>query len=162
MRRLAVYIETSVWSHWFAEDTPERREETQAFLRRCAESPETATVYVSDVVLQALAAAPPERARALLELVEKIGAAVAEASPEAEELAAAYLSHGALPPSRLVDAMHAAIATVHGIDVMASWNFRHLANVSRRRKINAVNAMMGYSGALEIVTPLEVFEDADQ
>jgi len=34
--------------------------------------------------------------------------------------------------------IHAALATVYGIDVLISWNLKHLANLSRMRKINGV------------------------
>ena len=162
MRKLHLYIETSVWSHWYADDTPERRDETRAFLRRCAAAPHDVVLYISRAVLDELAATPGERGEQLLGLVTEFDPVVVESSSEADDLAAAYLSHGAMPPGSLVDAMHAALATVHGVDVLVSWNCRHLANLSRRRKINAVNAVMGYAGNLDILTPMEIFEDAHQ
>jgi predicted nucleic acid-binding protein len=161
MRTLRLYIETSVWSHWYADDTPERRDETHAFLEHCAARSTEVLLYVSDAVLRELGAAPGEKGALLLGLVERFAPDVLEETRAADELAQAYLEHEALPGGAVVDAIHAALATVHRVDALVSWNCRDLANLVRRRKINGVNAMMGYVPALEIVTPLEVFADAD-
>jgi hypothetical protein len=118
-------------------------------------------LYVSDAVLRELGAAPGEKGTLLLGLVERFTPDVLEETRAADELAQAYLEHEALPGGAVIDAIHAALATVHRVDALVSWNCRHLANLVRRRKINGVNAMMGYVPALEIVTPLEVFADAD-
>jgi predicted nucleic acid-binding protein len=160
--KLHFYIETSVWSHWFAEDVPDRRAETRAFLHECRNRGEQVEIYVGRPVLDELAAAPAGQATQLLSLVGEYAPAVVESTPEAVELVAAYLAHGALSPGSVVDATHAALATVHGMDVLVSWNCRHLANLSRRRRINGVSSMLGYTGSLDILTPMEIFEDAGQ
>ena len=61
-----------------------------------------------------------------------------------------------LPPSDELDALHVAIATVYEMDVLASWNQRHLANIWRRDLFNSVNRVAGYRKMLEIANPLEV------
>ena len=58
------------------------------------------------------------------------------------------------------DAFHVAYATVHQIDVLLSWNFRHLANVRREARFLAINQQLGYRYPLRLVSPLEV-EDED-
>jgi len=52
--------------------------------------------------------------------------------------------------------LHVAIATVCRMDVLASWNQRHLANIRRRDLFNGVNRVAGYRRTLEIANPLEV------
>jgi predicted nucleic acid-binding protein len=155
MERLRLYVETSVWSHWFADDTPERRDETRELFKRCTKEAEKVRLYVSRFVVGELSAAPVPRGSELLALVERFGAMEVEEKPEAEELAIAYLQHGALPPTSVFDAMHAALATALSLDALVSWDCRHLANLTRRHKINQVNAEMGYAGNLEILTPME-------
>jgi len=76
-------------------------------------------------------------------------------SEEASELAAEYLRHGALGPGSHADALHIALATVGRVDVLVSWNFRHIVNLGRIRLFNGVNLEQGY-GSLEIRTPKEV------
>lgn len=54
-----------------------------------------------------------------------------------------------------VDALHLAIASVHGLDYLVSWNFKHIVNVRTRRLVNAVNVNNDLR-PLEIVAPLEL------
>jgi hypothetical protein len=61
-----------------------------------------------------------------------------------------------LPRSAEADATHAAVATVYELDALISWNLRHLANLNKMSKINAVNLACGYTKKLELITPLEV------
>ena len=79
-------------------------------------------------------------------------------SHEAEELAQAYIDGGAIGASMRVDALHIALATVARVDVLVSWNFKHIVNLRRIHAYNAVNIRNGYP-LLEIRTPREVLDD---
>lgn len=76
-------------------------------------------------------------------------------STEAEELAAAYIADGVVGERMLADALHIALASVARVDVLVSWNFKHIVNLRRIHAYNAVNLKNGYP-LLEIRTPLEV------
>ena len=56
------------------------------------------------------------------------------------------------------DAQHIAIATVAAVDVLVSWNFKHIVNLQRIRGYNAVNISEGYP-PVEIRTPQELGAD---
>jgi hypothetical protein len=73
-----------------------------------------------------------------------------------KELAFRYIEHGAIPEAKLEDAQHVAYATVHEMDILVSWNFRHLANVKKEAKILAVNVEAGYWRPLRLLSPLEI------
>lgn len=77
---------------------------------------------------------------------------------EAEELAAAYIEDGAIGTRMRADALHIALASVARVDVLVSWNFKHIVNLKRIHAYNAVNLKKGYP-LLEIRTPLEVAGD---
>ena len=62
---------------------------------------------------------------------------------------------GVIGRGKLVDAEHIAIATINRVDVLVSWNFRHIVNLQKIRGYNSVNLKYGYS-LLEIRSPLEV------
>ncbi len=79
-------------------------------------------------------------------------------SPEAEELAAAYIQDGATGEGMRVDALHIALATVARVDVLVSWNFKHIVSLRRIRAYNGVNLKKGYP-LLEIRSPWEVLGD---
>ena len=79
------------------------------------------------------------------------------ASPEVDELVAAYLAHKLMPRDAAGDARHLALATFHRCDVLATWNCRHIANVNKQAHIRTVNAALGFPTPA-LVTPLELLE----
>lgn len=67
-------------------------------------------------------------------------------------------AYGVLPAKMRVDAQHIAIATVGRVDVLVSWNFKHIVNLRRIHGYNSVNLRRGYP-MIEIRTPREVLSD---
>ena len=117
-------------------------------------------LVLSEVTLRELLGAP-QRVRAHVRRVPREHQVVLPDSDEASELGAAYAERGILGPGSRTDALHVALATVARVDVLVSWNFRHIVNLGRIRLFNAVNIERGY-GILEIRTPKEVLEYDDQ
>ena len=77
------------------------------------------------------------------------------ASPEVLGLVAAYEARAILGPRYRNDLLHIALATVASVDVLVSWNFRHIVRLDRILLFNEVNAALG-RGALAIYSPREV------
>jgi hypothetical protein len=67
---------------------------------------------------------------------------------------------GAIPADAENDARHIAVAALNDIRVVVSWNFRHMVNIERKRKINSVNVREGLS-LIDIVSPWEVGHEED-
>jgi len=80
---------------------------------------------------------------------------------EAVSLAETYIREGVVGEANRVDAQHIAVATVNRVDVLVSWNFRHIVKLSRIRAFNAVNLKHGYP-QLEIRSPREVYHEEDE
>lgn len=78
-----------------------------------------------------------------------------ELDAEAIELADTYLERGILSPNYRDDARHIAMATVADVDVLVSWNFRHIVHFDKIRQFNAVNLEKGYK-PISIYSPREV------
>jgi predicted nucleic acid-binding protein len=154
MRKLSVYVETSVWSQALAEDAPALREATEQFLDDAREG--KYDLYISDVVLLEIARADEELADRLRELVRQFAPVILDIDEDMDQLAQDFLEQGVVPPSKIEDAQHVAAAVVSELDVLASWNYRHLVNVRRREKFYQISVMHGYYRPLQIVTPLEV------
>jgi hypothetical protein len=51
--------------------------------------------------------------------------------------------------------LHIALATIAVVDLLVSWNFRHIVRYDKIRLFNAVNLEQGYR-AIQIHTPREV------
>ena len=77
---------------------------------------------------------------------------------EAENLADTYLKEGAITKKFHEDALHIAIATINKVDVLVSWNFKHIVNLDRIKKYNGVNLKHGYM-ILEIRNPREILKE---
>ena len=65
---------------------------------------------------------------------------------------------GGLPPKAQADALHIAIAAVHGIDYLLTWNCTHIANARMRGKIEGLCRAAGYDPPM-LCTPMELVED---
>jgi predicted nucleic acid-binding protein len=117
-------------------------------------------LVISDLTLREIETAPKD-VRRRLENVPADHQIQVRLSAEAQELADAYMARGVVGPGSLADALHVAMATVGGVDVLVSWNFKHIVNLGRIRLFNAVNLEQGY-GLVEIRTPKEVlYEEED-
>ena len=112
---------------------------------------------VSNITLKELKQAP-ENVRNKLEEIPEDSLEYVALTEEAEDLAQKYIENGVISSNYLLDAEHIAIATVERIDILASWNFKHIVNINRIRGFNSVNIREGYQ-ILEIRTPLEVIDE---
>jgi hypothetical protein len=74
---------------------------------------------------------------------------------EAQALARELIENGALPRQAVEDALHIALATVHGMDYLLTWNCRHIANARMREAVASVCMMRGYEPPV-ICTPEEL------
>ncbi len=113
-------------------------------------------LVVSEHTLRELQGAP-EKVRDRLMHIPQDHQILLPDSEEAMELAETYLHRGIVGPGSRADALHVALATVGHVDVLVSWNFRHIVNFGRIRLFQSVNLEQGY-GSLEIRTPKEVLD----
>jgi hypothetical protein len=98
--------------------------------------------------------------KAILDQISVSGCEAIALDEDARALANAYLRDGAAGPDFLLDALHIALATVARVDVLTSWNFKHIVNWRRIRLYNAVNLKEGY-GMIDIRSPREVLDEED-
>lgn len=112
---------------------------------------------LSSLTVQELTTAPAEVRRRVAS-VPQAQIETLQLDAEARELAEAYLAAGVLTSEMRAHAQHIAIATVGRVDVLVSWNFRHIVNLQRIRGYNSVNLRQGYP-IIEIRTPREVLAD---
>ena len=150
--RLRIYTDTSVIGG--CEDE-EFREHSLGLINSFAKG--QFIMVLSDLTLRELDQAPPA-VRAVLTTVPEEFIELLSLTAEADELASDYIANGILPETKRADALHIAIATVAKVDVLVSWNFKHIVNLHRIHGYNAVNLRRGFQ-MLEIRSPLEVLRD---
>ena len=144
-----IYIDTSVVGGFFDEEFSEA---TQLLFQRL-ENNEVLFV-VSDLLDLELINAP-EKVKNLLHKysIEKFERV--ELTEAAEKLADTYIDEKVVGKTSLEDCRHIAIATLNKVDVLASWNFKHIVNLDRIKGYNSVNLKLGYA-MLEIRSPKDL------
>ncbi|MBI9038504.1 MAG: hypothetical protein JEY97_10255 [Bacteroidales bacterium] len=80
-----------------------------------------------------------------------------ELTEEAIKLADLYIKEKVVGKSSLEDCRHIAIATINKVDVLASWNFKHIVNLDKIKGYNSVNLRHGYS-MIEIRSPKDLIK----
>ena len=76
-------------------------------------------------------------------------------TPECESIAGAILAGGLIPAKADRDALHIGTATFHEMDILLTWNIRHIANANIRRELRDLIGSMGYT-LPTICTPEEL------
>ena len=144
-----IYIDTSIVGGYFDEEFEEATK--KLFLR--LERKEIVFV-VSDLLDLELIDAP-ERVR---ELLHKYSSDFFERISLTEEsmiLADTYVSEMVVGKTSLADCRHIALATVNKVDVLASWNFKHIVNLNKIKGYNSVNLRLGFT-MIEIRSPKDL------
>jgi len=109
-------------------------------------------LFTSQVVLDEIA--DGERAMAARRLELMAGLPLLISTPDVEALAADVLQSGLLPATADGDAAHIALATAYGMDILLTWNCRHIANAAIVGRLRKLVAKQGYT-LPEIYTPEE-------
>ena len=148
---IRVYADTSVFGGCFDAEFAEASRRFFQDVRRGR-----IQLVLSDTTLLELTGAPEEVRHVLVDLpltaVERV-----ILTEEVEHLRDAYLAHGIVGPASTRDAEHIAAATVADVDMIVSWNFRHIVHYEKISGYQGVNMLQGYD-AIRIFSPLEVVE----
>lgn len=133
-----IYVETSVVSYLVSRPSTDVRVAANQVItiewwdkRRPAFD-----LFVSEFVLTEAALGDPLASRLRLEAINKISQL--KATEEVRRLGDALRTQGPIAESAEIDAYHIAIATVHGMDFLLTWNCTHIANAAMRSDIEAV------------------------
>ena len=145
----SLYIDTSVMGGYF---DPEFTAATTKLWRAMEKG--KYRFYASSITVSEVMKAPQE-VRTLMANTFADPGSILTLSSEAAILAAHYMAAKVVPVSYAEDADHVAVAVVHKIDLVVSWNFKHLVNIHREKGFNAVNLLQGYP-PVRIVTPLQL------
>lgn len=143
----SLYLETSVVGAYLDNGEPFRRDLTIRWWEH--EMPQYRAV-VSPLVARELERVPEPHRTGYARLVTPLEEV--ELTDEAVILAEGYIERAIFHRKYLADALHVAIASLHKIDFLVTWNFGHLANVRRQARIRLFNTTAGFF-VPQIVTP---------
>jgi len=151
----SVYIETSIVSYLTARPSRDliqaaRQQITNAWWE---ERRSEFDLFVSQYVIDEAGDGDIIAARRRLELLD--GLPLLETTEEAMELGDALIRKGAIPQKAVTDALHIAIATIHEINILLTWNCTHLANAEILGEVARIVRSEGYEPPV-ICTPDEL------
>lgn len=150
MRKLKVYLDTSVISYLQQEDTPERMKDT-LLLWEQFES-DMYDIYLSQVTLDEVGECREPKRTVLYEYLSRINYTKLEITAEVLQVANQIIDMGILSPKSIDDCQHIATAVVHGCDCIISWNFKHIVNIKTIRGVRAITHLEGYKD-IDIMNP---------
>jgi hypothetical protein len=113
-------------------------------------------LFTSQFVLDEAAAGDEGPAASRLAALQD--AVLLEVTEDGIVLAENLVAGDALPPKARVDALHVAMAAVHGMDYLLTWNCKHIANASLRGRIEDLCRAAGFEPPI-ICTPLELLRE---
>ena len=152
-----VYIESSIISnltarHAMREYDKLMQETTRAWWEQIAP---TCQLFYSETVEFEIARG--DKSAAVKRLTVLDGMSKLPTTPEIHALAADFIRASALPHKSLEDALHIATATIHKLDLLLSWNCKHIVNAYSLPIVWQVCTAHGLKCPI-IATPLQALE----
>ena len=148
-KRIKIYLDTSVIGGMY---DVEFEHDTKLLFDKILKG-EYEAVY-SEVTEKELSEAP-EHIRSVLDIIPDGDKTRLKQSPEANLLAFSYIYNHVVGETSFEDCLHIALAAIHKVDILVSWNFKHIVNVKRIKGYNFVNNMHGYA-TVDIRSPKEL------
>jgi hypothetical protein len=154
--KLKIYLETTILNFYFADDAPDKKQDTILLFNEINQGKYDA--YTSYAVIDEINKASEEKKQMLFSLFSKYNIAVLNEGSVADKLADLYVAEGVIPLKYREDAIHIAIATVAGLDIILSWNFQHIVKRKTILMTGLINVREGYK-SIDIYSPSEVIEN---
>jgi hypothetical protein len=149
VKTLRVYADTSVFGGCFDE---EFEVESLKFFEEVRHG--RFLLVISDITTTELDRAP-QQVQTLLAGIPADRVEVVTSSDESRALREAYIEARVVGRASLNDAEHIAVATVANVDIVVSWNFKHIVHFEKIGGYEGVNTLNGYRSP-KIYSPREV------
>jgi predicted nucleic acid-binding protein len=150
MRIQRIYIDTSVLGGYFDNEFNVATQRLFNLVKKGEYK-----VVISNITEGELLNAP-ERVKTLLNDLS-IDYEVLKLTDDVVSLASEYIRENVVGQSSYDDCLHIAIATIFRLDLLVSWNFKHIVNIKRIRGYNGINIKNGYP-SIEIRSPKDLID----
>lgn len=153
----SVYVETSIPSYYFETRATAKARLWRDTTRQWWDDHRTAyAVSTSNFVLAELRKAPGSKGASALKLLR--GIPLLPELAGLNEVIAFYIEHRLMPADAMGDAAHLAMASMHRVDFLLTWNINHLANANKIQHLTVLNARLGLAVPI-ITTPLTLLPE---
>lgn len=158
MRKIKLYLDTSVVSHLRANDTPEKMRDTLRLWDDIKLG--KYDVYISDVTLGEIMDCGQPKQDIMLTYLQQISYKVASLSEESAKIAAKIVELGILKGKNRDDCRHIGAAIASSCDYIVSWNFKHMVNIKTVRGVRAITNLFDYP-SIDIIQPSMLVQGDD-
>ena len=158
VRKLKLYLDTSVISYLFAEDVPDKMQDTLDFWEDLKSG--KYEIFISDVVTDEINKCKEPKLNILKEYMIEIDFYVLNINKETETLAESFISNGILSLKSMDDCYHIALAMQSGCDFIVSWNFKHMVNIKTIRGVKIISGITNYP-EISIYSPSMLLENKE-
>jgi len=156
MKILKIYLETTVFNFKFADDSPDKKRDTEKLFNEIEQK--KYTPYTSEYVLQELLKAEEQKRIKMVNLLKQYSINILETDKNAELLADKYVLENIIPVKYRMDGIHIAVATINNLDLIVSYNFQHIVKMKTIIGTESINLREGYK-RIGIYSPTEVIEN---
>lgn len=158
MKILKIYLETTVFNFKFADDSPDKKQDTVKLFDEIGLG--KYIPYTSDYVLQELLKAEEPKKTQMVNLIKQYKVRFLETDKNAENLADKYVAEKIIPLKYRTDGIHIAMATINDLDIIVSYNFQHIVKLKTIMGTESINLREGYK-RIGIYSPTEVIENEE-
>jgi len=143
LRKLKMYLDTSVISHLKQDDVPEKTEDTLLLWSEIKQG--KFEVFISEITIAEVMDAAEPKQGIMLDYLNEIDYTVLRIDEDVRTFAGYLNEVGVLTAKRLDDCLHIGCAVVNNCDMIISWNFRHIVRVKTINGVRYVGSRLGYS-----------------
>ena len=158
MRKLKVYLDTSVISHLLQEDVPEKMADTRKLWEMFKAG--KYDVYLSTVTLREIQKCSEPKKTQLIDRLNEIQFTTLDITDDIVAMAEKIIDMGILTQRSFDDCQHIGAAVINECDCIISWNYKHIVNVKTIRGVRAITNLEGYK-TIEIWNPSVLLESGE-
>jgi len=155
MKKLKIYLDTTVISYLDQQDAPERMAETHLLWDKIKAG--DFEVVISDVTTREVDDCAKEKRDTLIDYLKQIKHTIIAVDDQTMKIAERFIDFGILKQKSFDDCQHIASAMISNCDVIVSWNFKHIVNPKTITGAKIVTTAEGYKDLL-ICTPTMLIE----
>ena len=159
MKKIKIYLDTSVISYLSTDDAYEKTNDTQKLWQEI--KTDMYDVVISDLVFEEIQRCPEPKQSVLFNYLTEIKYQREEISNEINNIASSIIKLGILSERNRDDCLHIATAVATDCDYILSWNFKHMVNVKTIKGVRAIVNLYGYNN-IDIIQPTMLVEKGNE
>ena len=144
MKKLKIYLDSSIFSHLSAQDTPEKMADTLMLWEDLLK--DKYEIVISDAVVKEIDECEEPKRSFMFAQIEKIPVKLVYIDQAGEELAQEFINLGILKKKNLTDCKHISVALLTKCDIIVSWNFKHIVNDKTIEGVKTIEKIKGFNG----------------